>query len=31
LLVSRIAAGIANGFMIAVSTQMFLATYEGKN
>jgi len=30
LLVSRIAAGIANGFMIAVSTQMFLATYEGK-
>ena len=30
LLVSRIAAGIANGFMIAVSTQMFLSTYEGK-
>ena len=30
LLLSRIAAGIANGFMIAVSTQMFLATYEGK-
>src|SRR5438045_4839296 len=30
LLVSRIAAGIANGFIIAVSTQMFLATYEGK-
>jgi DHA2 family multidrug resistance protein len=30
LLVSRIAAGIANGFMIAVSTQLFLATYEGK-
>ena len=30
LLVSRIAAGIANGFMIAVSTQLYLATYEGK-
>src|SRR3954466_13451631 len=30
LLVSRIAAGIFNGFMIAVSTQMFLSTYEGK-
>jgi MFS family permease len=30
LLVSRIAAGIANGFIIAVSTQMFFATYEGK-
>ena len=30
LLVSRIAAGFANGFIIAVSTQMFLATYEGK-
>jgi len=30
LLVSRIAAGIANGFMIAVSMQMFLSTYEGK-
>jgi len=30
LLVSRIAAGIANGFMIAVSTQIFLSTYEGK-
>src|SRR5262245_23302612 len=30
LLVSRIAAGIANGFIIAVSTQMFLSTYEGK-
>ena len=30
LLVSRIAAGIANGFLIAVSTQMFLSTYEGK-
>ncbi len=30
LLVSRIAAGIANGFVIAVSTQMFLSTYEGK-
>src|SRR5881394_3131684 len=28
LLVSRIAAGIANGFIIAVSTQMFLSTYE---
>ncbi|WP_160290242.1 MFS transporter [Flavihumibacter solisilvae] len=30
LLVSRIAAGIANGFIIAVSTQMYLSTYEGK-
>src|SRR5204863_4035785 len=30
LLVSRIAAGIANGFMIAVATQLYLATYEGK-
>src|SRR5450755_3136235 len=30
LLISRIVAGIANGFMIAVSTQLFLATYEGK-
>jgi predicted MFS family arabinose efflux permease len=30
LLMSRIAAGIANGFMIAVATQMYLATYEGK-
>jgi predicted MFS family arabinose efflux permease len=30
LLTSRIAAGIANGFMIAVSTQLFLATYPGK-
>ena len=30
LLSSRIAAGIANGFMIAVSTQLFLATYPGK-
>ena len=30
LLVFRIAAGTANGFMIAVSTQMFLSTYEGK-
>jgi len=30
LLVARIAAGIANGFIIAVSTQMFLSTYEGK-
>src|SRR5688572_6927940 len=30
LLVSRIAAGIANGFMIAVSIQLYLATYEGK-
>ena len=26
LLISRIAAGIANGFMIAVSTQIFLST-----
>ena len=30
LLVSRIAAGIANGFIIAVATQLYLATYEGK-
>src|SRR5436309_3575919 len=30
LLVSRIAAGIGNGFMIAVATQLYLATYEGK-
>jgi DHA2 family lincomycin resistance protein-like MFS transporter len=30
LLVSRIAAGIAMAFMIAVATQVFLATYEGK-
>lgn len=30
LLTSRIAAGIANGFMIAVATQLFLATFEGK-
>src|SRR5437764_3679466 len=30
LLVCRIAAGLFNGFMIAVSTQMFLSTYEGK-
>ena len=30
LLISRIAAGIANGFMIAVATQLFLSTYEGK-
>jgi len=30
LLVARVAAGIANGFIIAVSTQMFLSTYEGK-
>ncbi len=30
LLISRIAAGLCNGFMIAVSTQMFLSTYEGK-
>src|SRR6187401_567740 len=30
LLVSRIAAGIANGFVIAVATQLYLATYEGK-
>jgi MFS transporter, DHA2 family, multidrug resistance protein len=30
LLISRIAAGLFNGFMIAVSTQMFLSTYEGK-
>src|SRR5436190_2317996 len=27
LLTARIAAGIANGFMIAVATQLFLATY----
>ncbi len=31
LLVSRMAAGIANGFIIAVATQMFLSTFEGKN
>jgi len=30
LLISRIAAGLANGFLIAVSTQLFLSTYEGK-
>jgi hypothetical protein len=30
LLISRIAAGLFNGFMIAVSTQLFLSTYEGK-
>ena len=30
LLTSRIAAGIANGFMLAVATQLFLATYAGK-
>src|SRR6185369_14228129 len=30
LLVSRIAAGIANGFMIAVSMQIYLSTYQGK-
>lgn len=30
LLTARIAAGIANGFMIAVATQLFLATYAGK-
>jgi DHA2 family multidrug resistance protein len=30
LLVFRIAAGICNGFLIAVSTQIFLSTYEGK-
>src|SRR6187551_140311 len=30
LLTSRIAAGIANGFMIAVATQLYLATYPGK-
>jgi MFS family permease len=30
LLIARIAAGLFNGFMIAVSTQMFLSTYEGK-
>jgi len=31
LLVARIAGGIANGFIIAVSTQLFLSTYEGKS
>jgi MFS family permease len=30
LLNSRIIAGIANGFMIAVAMQLFLATFEGK-
>jgi len=30
LLTARIAAGISNGFMIAVATQLFLATYTGK-
>src|SRR6188472_1485663 len=30
LLMARIAAGIANGFIIAVSTQMYLSTFEGK-
>src|SRR5215204_7144840 len=30
LLTSRIAAGIANGFMIAVATQLYLSTYTGK-
>ena len=30
LLVCRVAAGIANGFVIAVSGQLFLSTYEGK-
>lgn len=30
LLIARIAAGITNGFVIAVSMQMFLATFEGK-
>jgi len=30
LLVARIAAGIANGFIIAVATQMFLSSFEGK-
>ena len=30
LLYSRIIAGIANGFMIAVSMQLFLSTFEGK-
>src|SRR5688572_447451 len=30
LLVSRIAAGLANGFVISVSTQLYLSTYEGK-
>lgn len=31
LLVSRIIGGIANGFIIAVSGQVFLSTYEGKS
>jgi MFS transporter, DHA2 family, multidrug resistance protein len=30
LLTWRIIAGVANGFMIAVATQLFLATYPGK-
>ena len=30
LLVSRIAGGLANGFMLSVATQLFLSTYEGK-
>lgn len=30
LLIARVAAGIANGFMIAVSLQMFMAAFEGK-
>ena len=30
LLISRIAAGLFNGLIIAVSTQLFLSTYEGK-
>ena len=30
LLVSRIAAGFANGFIMAVSAQIFLSTFEGK-
>jgi MFS transporter, DHA2 family, multidrug resistance protein len=30
LLIARIVAGIANGFIIAVSTQMYLSTFEGK-
>lgn len=30
LLCSRIVAGIANGFMIAVAMQIFLSTFEGK-
>ena len=30
LLNSRIIAGVANGFMIAVATQLYLATYPGK-